>query len=466
VSIFDQLNYNNNYIAITDDSRQFKYADLENFSNKIKCFIKKRSIVFCLCKNNIETLFGYCSFIKNKVVPLMLEASINIDLLNSLINIYSPKFIWLPEELIVNFSDWEILYSIHGYVLVRNNSNNYYSIHNDLALLLTTSGSTGSAKLVRLSYENLKSNAISISKYLSIDKNERPITTLPISYSFGISIINSHLINGATILLTNKSLMERKFWSFLEQEKCTSLSGVPFTFEMLKKLRFYNMDLPSVTTITQAGGKMNIDLNSELAKFCKKNNKRLFIMYGQTEASPRMSYLPYQKAISKLGSVGIAIPGGEFNIIDHNDEVISESNVEGELVYKGNNVSLGYANCINDLSKGDENNGILYTGDIAKMDKEGFYYITGRKKRFIKLFGNRINLDEVEGLLKNIAKDCVCIGNDNQMIVYICDHSIIKKISNFLSLKLGLHNSVFSIRIIEEIPKNSFGKTIYSKLRM
>ena len=285
--------------------------------------------------------------------------------------------------------------------------------------MLTTSGSTGSPKLVRLSYNNLLSNAISISKYLRINQNERPITTLPIHYSFGMSIINSHLISGSTILLTNKSIFSPEFWKFLKTNKPTSISGVPFTFEMLKKLRFFSMDLPSIKSITQAGGKMDLNLNKEIAEYCKKTNKHLYVMYGQTEASPRISYVPYQKALEKIGSIGIPIPDGKLSLIDSDRNIINDVEVEGELVYEGPNVCLGYASKISDLAKGDENGGILFTGDIAYRDNECFFYVTGREKRFIKLFGNRINLDYVERLLNKDICECACVGNDNLMKVYI-----------------------------------------------
>ena len=337
-------------------------------------------------------------------------------------------------------------------------------ISSNLALLLTTSGSTGSPKLVRLSYNNLLSNAISISKYLRINQNERPITTLPIHYSFGMSIINSHLISGSTILLTNKSIFSPDFWKFLKTNKPTSISGVPFTFEMLKKLRFFSMDLPSIKSITQAGGKMDLNLNKEIAEYCKKTNKHLYVMYGQTEASPRISYVPYQKALEKIGSIGIPIPDGKLSLIDSDRNIINDVEVEGELVYEGPNVCLGYASKISDLAKGDENGGILFTGDIAYRDNECFFYVTGRKKRFIKLFGNRINLDYVERLLNKDICECACVGNDNLMKVYIVKSDKIDEAKKYIINKFKLNSKFIEIKFINKIPKNSYGKTAYSTL--
>jgi len=332
--------------------------------------------------------------------------------------------------------------------------------------LLTTSGSTGSPKLVRLSLENIESNATSIAEYLSISSDDRPVTVLPMNYSFGLSIINSHLIKGATMLLTGRSLMEKEFWTFLKKEKATTMSGVPYTYEILKRLRFFRMDLPSLTTMTQAGGKLHIELNREFTEYCHANNKRFFVMYGQTEATARMSYLQHEYGLTKLGSIGFAIPGGEFELIDENGVVVHESNTVGELVYRGKNVSLGYAECGEDLCKGDENFGILKTGDLAKRDSDNFYFIVGRKKRFIKIFGNRVNLDETERLLKNFIIDCACTGSDDKMVIYITETNREMDVKQYLSSKTGINHSAFIVRQIDAIPKNSSGKTIYANLEI
>ena len=458
------LQYKEKFIAITDDNKKLTYSNLLEINKLLFTNIGKRCLIFNLCRNSLGSLVGYYSFLKNKIVPLMLEAKMDVELLKKLISTYNPEYLWLPSEDLANFPRSEVVYSIFDYSLIKLKNNNKYPLHKDLALLLETSGSTGSPKLVKLSYENIKSNALSILEYLSIDQNERPITTLPMSYSFGLSIINSHFYSGATILLTNRTLFEKEFWTFLKAQKATSLSGVPYTFEMLKKLRFTRMNLPSISTLTQAGGKMNYELNKEFVEFCLSTNKRLFVMYGQTEATARMSYLPPDQSLSKLGSMGIAIPGGEFSLINDSGQAIKDNNIAGELVYKGQNVSMGYAESEKDLAKGDENNGKLITGDLAKRDEDGFYYIVGRKKRFLKIFGNRINLDETERLLKSIVTDCACSGKDDQMSIFITDKTRLDEVQSFISSKTGIHPSAFSVRFIDEIPKNSSGKTIYSKL--
>ncbi|HQN15276.1 MAG TPA: AMP-binding protein [Bacteroidales bacterium] len=461
---FKTHRFGNKTSVITDGGKEFSYKEIDNLSNSIFNTIQNRCLVFCLCENTIGSLCGYLSFIANKVVPLMLDATINREMLMELIETYKPQYLWMPQYRLEDFNQKQIIHSFSNYSLLKLSEENDFSLHPDLGLLLTTSGSTGSPKLVRLSYLNIEANATSIAEYLSINENERPITTLPMNYSFGLSIINSHLLKGATILLTSKTLMEKDFWLFLKEQKATTMSGVPYTFEILKKLRFFNMDLPCLKTLTQAGGKLNNELNKEFSEFCIRTNKRFFVMYGQTEATARMSYLPPQYSLSKLGSMGIAIPGGEFFLIDEKNQPVEGSEIAGELVYKGKNVSMGYAECGDDLKKQDENNGILYTGDIAKRDQDNFYYIVGRKKRFIKIYGNRVNLDETERLLKNIISDCACVGQDDHMVIFITDKNRTEEVQNFITSKTGINHVAFVVKHINAIPKNSSGKTIYSKL--
>ena len=458
------INYGDRPAVITDGGRLFRYGDLVEVADRIAVHTHNRSLIFCLTSNTIGSLAGYISFILNGVVPVMIDNEWDNDYLKNFIEIFRPEYMWLPSNRQVDISGSVVLTSLYDYSLIKLERASVYPLHKNLALLLPTSGSTGSPKLVKLTYENIYDNAVSISKYLSIDKKERPITALPMHYSFGLSIINSHLINGATILLTDKSLIEKEFWSFLKAEKATSLSGIPYSFEILKKLRFFNMDIPDLKTITQAGGKLNDELNREFSEYCLKTGKRFFVMYGQTEATARMSYLPPDFSLKKLGSMGISIPGGEFSLIDENGINIKGPNIEGELVYKGKNVSMGYAICGEDLAKGDENEGVLITGDMAKRDQDGFYYIVGRKKRFIKLYGNRVNLDETERLLKNIFPDCACSGEDDKMKIYVTDPRLVDDVRSFVSQKTGINPRAFDVIYNDKIPKNSSGKTIYSKL--
>lgn len=452
-----------NLAVISDRRESMTYNSLNNYCNKLALYLEKDKLTFCFCENVMGSLIGYVTFIREGIPVVMIDGSKDMEMLNNLANIYKPNYIWLPKHRLQEFGNYQIIYSLFDYVLVICCSEKH-EIYHGLALMLPTSGSTGSPKLVKLTTRNIQSNAVSISEYLNITEDERPITTLPMHYSFGLSVINSHLIRGATILLTDKSIAQKEFWGFAKEQKATSISGVPYTYEILKRLRFFSMELPNLKTLTQAGGKLSPDLVKEFVDYSLLSGRKFFVMYGQTEATARMSYLPFDKATEKFKSIGIAIPGGQFSLNDVNGKEIEESEIDGELIYTGNNVSLGYADCLSDLSKGDENNGVLHTGDIARRDSDGFYYITGRMKRFIKIYGNRVNLDDSEQIVKTITPNCACVGRDDKMIVYISEVSLIYKIKDLLSKKTGLNNRAFEIRVIPEIPKNSSGKIQYAKL--
>lgn len=456
--------YKDNIAAKSDEGLNVTYGDIIKFSEEFAKIVDYRCLIFSLCKNTIGSLMGYISCIINEYVPLLIDAALDRDLLSRLLNTYYPRYIWIPEEMKIEFSDFKLVFKKYGYSLLRTNFFQEYEINKNLALLLTTSGSTGSPKLVRQSYINLYSNADAIVEYLKIDNSEKPITTLPMNYTYGLSIINSHLLKGATILLTTKTLMQKEFWDFLKTEQATSFGGVPYTYEILKRLRFFRMDLPSIKTLTQAGGKLPKEITKEFAYYCLEKGIRFFVMYGQTEATARMSYLPAEYALTKAGSIGIAIPGGEFMLKDDNGKVITQPYTVGELNYRGPNVTLGYAEKVSDLCKYDERNSELETGDMAERDEEGFYYITGRKNRFIKMYGNRINLDEVEELTRPIIGECACIGEDDKMKIYVTNKNKVAEIKSFISNKTGINHLGFEVCYITEIPKNESGKTIYTKL--
>ena len=235
---------------------------------------------------------------------------------------------------------------------------------------------------------------------------------------------------------------------------------------MLKKLRFTKMALPSLHMITQAGGKLDPVLHKEFAEYAIANNIDLVIMYGAAEATARMGYLPPDRSLEKYGSMGIAIPGGRFDLIDEAGNIISEPDAVGELVYYGSNVTLGYAECGEDLAKGDERGGVYETGDMARRDVDGFYTIVGRKKRFLKIFGNRVGLDDAERMINNAFPDfeCACGGADDKMIVYITNDEVRDDVTKFLIEKTGFNHTAFKTVFISKIPRNEAGKILYSEL--
>lgn len=466
---FDRLSaYGNRIAAIDDNNQKVTYEQLQMISKEIGKLIPKRALVFSLCENSIGSLLGYVACQINHIVPLLLNCHIDFAQLKMLMQTYRPQYIFLPEHMKDKFETYPYVWQDYGYCMLQTEYAAPALLHPELALLLSTSGSTGSPKLVRQSYKNVFSNAEAIASYLELNEQEKPITTLPMNYTYGLSIINSHLLAGACIIMTNRSLMEKEFWTVFKEQAATSFGGVPYTYEILKKLRFQRMDLPSLKTMTQAGGKLSLQLHKEFAEYALEKGIHFIVMYGQTEATARMSYLPHEKALEKYGSMGIAIPGGAFSLIDAEGGCINEPDAVGELVYEGENVTLGYAECPEDLQKGDERNGVLHTGDMAKRDAEGYYYIVGRKKRFLKIYGNRVNLDEVERMLTAAYPDMefACIGVDDHMQIFMtgCGEQQCESIRDFAAEKTGLNRIAFEVRKIAEIPKNEAGKKLYSEL--
>ncbi len=459
-------NFGNRNAVIDEYGTVLTYEQLEQEGNRIANAVAGRCLVFSLCENTVGSVLGYAAFINHKIVPVLLNSHLEQELLENLLSAYCPSYLWVPKAQENDFEDTKMIYESYGYVLLKTNYGKTYPLYEELCLLLTTSGSTGSPKFVRQSYTNVKVNAESIVEYLKLDETERPITTLPMNYTYGLSIINSHFLVGAALLVTDKGLMQKDFWSFFKEQKATSFGGVPYTYEMLDRLRFWRMDLPSLRTMTQAGGKIIPELHKKFAEYAAENGKNFVVMYGQCEATARMGYLPAEKAIEKCGSMGIAIPGGKFQLADVNGEDIAEPFVTGELVYQGENVTLGYAECGEDLSKADERKGVLQTGDMAQFDKDGYYYIVGRKKRFLKIYGNRVNLDEIDRMIKGKFSDmeCASAGVDDHMYLFVTDGAKADEVKEFVVFKTKLNPAAFQTVVVDEIPKNDAGKTLYKEL--
>ncbi|MEV0617359.1 AMP-binding protein [Nonomuraea sp. NPDC050404] len=321
--------------------------------------------------------------------------------------------------------------------------------HPDLALLLATSGSTGNPKLVRLSRRAVLANARSIATALSIGPGETTITSLPLHYSYGLSVLNSHLVAGGTVVLTDAGLLQRSFWADLYAYDCTSLAAVPYQYTMLRRMRFDRSDYPALTTLTQAGGRMAPELVDEFAA----KMERFYVMYGQTEATARIAVLPPDRLAGKPGSVGVAVPGGRLEIDD------------GEVVYHGPNVMMGYADTAEDLARGDDLGGVLRTGDLGRLDPEGFLHITGRLKRIAKVFGTRVNLDDIERLLHDCGPVAVTAGDDRVIIwTETLDPSAMVRLGRRVATELRLHWSGFDVRHLDHLPILATGKVDYRTL--
>ncbi len=330
--------------------------------------------------------------------------------------------------------------------------------HPDLAVLLSTSGSTGAAKWVRLSYANLGANAGSIASYLTLTEQDRAPMALPFQYSYGMSVLNSHLAVGASVVLTDGSVVDQAFWQTFEATQCTSFAGVPHSFELMEQAQVPTGHLAALRYMTQAGGRLGEARVKAWVNRGQQEGWDFFVMYGQTEAAPRISYLPPDMAAQTPSAIGIPIPGGDIWVQDAAGNILPDGET-GELCYRGANTMMGYATGDDDLvePQGDD---VLNTGDVARRLPNGAFEIVGRLSRFVKLFGLRISLDEVEKHLTAKGIEAACVAQDDRMFVVIADPSapVPQTIAANLAQWLDIPATSFEVIQTDTIPRQPSGK--------
>lgn len=453
-------------VAIDSEGGQLTYGELSEFSSTLKQRFAERQLCFLLTENNVGGIAWAIGMIASRqLVPLILNAKTEEALLEHLLATYQPSYICQP----TSFVSEELLSAVemeaYGYSLIRT-TNTITPLYPELSHLLPTSGSTGSPKLVRHCYENIEAAALNISTFFELKPTDRPLLVLPLYYTMGLSMVFSHLKVGATILITGRNMTDPVFWKFFKEQLATSFTGVPYSFQILNLMRFFRMELPALTLLTQGGGKMEPTLNKKFVDWCEQTGRQWIATYGQSECTARMAYLPAKWASEKMGSIGIAVPNGELSLIDAEGQPITTPRTEGEMCYRGKNVTLGYATCREDLAKGDERQGFIRTGDLAYFDEDGCYYIVGRMGRFLKLFGMRVGLDECEQIIATECQtDAACVGTDEKMLVYITDESKAAEVKQVLIEKTHIVATSFEIRVIDALPKNEAGKKLYAKLQ-
>ena len=451
--------FGNKCAVVLENNDEINYLELYQSSKKISQSIFPNKLIFLLAGNNIETISGYIGFLNSNSVTMFINEDIKDIPLKKLINKYQPDYIFCRKKKF-NFSDYLKKINFLDYELFFFKRKKKIKIDKKLSLLMPTSGSTGSPKFVKISKDNILYNTKSILDFLKIKKNDITITTLPISYVYGLSIINTHLFVGAKIILNKNSIISNNFWKLFTKNKVTNFNGVPYTYEILNKLQIEKLNFKFVKFFTQAGGKLSDELTKKFLNNCKKNNKKFITMYGSAEATARMSYVPWEKALKKVGSIGIPVKGGNFKIKMSNK---GNENV-GELIYSGKNVSMGYCNSKKDLKKPDTNKGILKTGDLVRKDKDNYYYIVGRKDRFVKIYGNRINLFEIEEILMRSGFKVICQNNDINLITIkgILNSNKIMEIKNILKKNINLNLNVFKFVKLKKLPLSQKNKLKYN----
>lgn len=467
MNLWDLKKYRNSLAVITEQGDRYYYHDLDRMQKKFASYIQPQSLICIVAVNDLGSLIAYMACLLNHSVPILLSGDEREDSTGNILEKYQPDYVWLSiglyKKYMSGLREYERVFSYLGYELITRKEKVIKNMNPDLALLLPTSGSTGSPRLVRISYTNILENTKSICQYMELTAADRAVTSLPMSYTYGLSVINTLFYTGGSIFLTTKSVVNPVFWRHMEEYGVTILSGVPYTYECMRKMNVPAKGLAKLRLMTQAGGKLSEELQKYWGESALKKGAEFLIMYGQTEATARISWLPHSDCLRKLGSAGIAIPGCEIMLEDTEGRFIQKSYLEGEVVCRGRQVSMGYAEKLSDLGLGDLNHGILHTGDRGYFDEEGYLYITGRMSRFAKIYGRRIDLVCVEKVAGEIwGEDVIVLSDDRKVLLYMGSVPQEDDIV-LLGYKTGLGKEVIEICRREDIPRKSNGKVDYSK---
>ena len=410
-------------------------------------------LIFFFLTPDIDAIIEYLSVLSSGSNIAILANSIPQKAFNDLLIAYKPTKTIGKTELLSNyFSQFE--FSRLGIVSIEHDAKRA-RIANKHQTLLGTSGSTGSPKMVRLSSRAISSNASDIVNALKITESDRGMTVLPLSYTYGLSVLHSHLWAGASVLCSELTAIDKGFREAIDDHKVTNLAGVPFTYSIYKKIGLISSPPKSITTFTQAGGALSPHLVKEIGESLARQNVSFYVMYGQTEATARMAILPAEDVIEKYESVGKPVESGSISI--------GSDNSPDEIVFEGPNVMLGYAEKFEDLDLGDLQNGILHTGDLGRLENN-YLYITGRLKRLAKINGVRVNLQEIEQKIQKLIS-VVVVEGDNKMLIFTTEASERIQLIGDLLADEGFLQRDYQIHQISEFPTLSSGKIDYQALK-
>ena len=445
---WDQFGKWGGRIAIYSDGTIVTYEQLEKFCDRFSERLpEKKSLVLIETDNSIECIIALYGSLRKGHAVLLCERG-NTILKQNLCDRYRPEVVYEN-----NGSSWD---------LVKAQFCDTDAIHNNLALLISTSGSTGEPKCVRISRKSIQANTDSISSYLHITDSERGLLLLPIFYCYGLSVLNTHLSRGACTYLKGPSVEHHNFVQYLKEHKITSFSGVPYTYELLERKSFRQERLTDLRYIAQAGGKLREELVGRYEKWARQNGSEFYVMYGQAEAASRIAYMPPELLVDNPDCIGNAIPGGQLSLLDTEGGLIRDSGIEGELVYTGPNVMMGYAATRDDLSKGRMVTE-LRTGDLAVRTQKDLYKITGRIKRICKIYGKRCNLDDIEQALRAFDPSAVCISNDEILFIGSQSKQTACHVAE-VKTRFGISASNIMTHYYNQIPLLTSGKADYETI--
>ena len=433
---------------------------------------ERKRLVFLFCSNSRETVVGLLAAGAAGHAVALIDPALGEDKLGSLIEGYQPDLILSTPDIgeklrehPLAWGDWRRHESGAGVVdWAERDAAAAADIYPALQVLLSTSGTTGSQKYVRLAREAIIANARQIAEALAIDDGSIGVAHLPLHYSYGLSVVTSHLAAGGRVSLINDSITSPSFWSKIRTAGGSHFPGVPFHYAALARLGA-GLIPNSVKVFTQAGGALDPRVQAKIHDWANARDGRFFVMYGQTEASPRMTTLQHADFARKAASVGVALAGGRLSIVDDSGALLPADAV-GTVVYEGPNVMLGYAMSRADLDRGDEVNGRLETGDLGRLDPEGFLYLTGRAKRFAKIAGYRLGLDEIEQEFAAVSSvACIDLGEKIAVVHEQESDVALKARVRELAANYKVPSSSFSLLRTARIPRGASGKINYAQLK-
>ena len=457
-SFWEELGDRGAAAALVSDDAVVSYGELAaRVSSLVERLGSTRRLVLLEMHNDVASVVGYLACLTGGHPVLLVEPGRAAGLVSA----YDPDVVLSGASLLS---------------VEERRPGTRHDLHPELALLLSTSGTTGSPKLVRLSRRNVAANASAIATSLGIRPTDVAATTLPLHYCYGLSVLTSHLTAGACVALTSLSVVDSSFWDLVRSRSVTTFPGVPHTFELLDRVRFQSMELPSLRYLTCAGGRLEPATVRRYAALGQRRGFDLVVMYGATEATARMAYLPPDLALSRSSAIGIPVPGGSFSLRRPAQDVCpsrpscpaeppSVQVEEGELVYRGDNVMLGYAESAADLARGrgvDE----LRTGDLARRTPDGLIEIIGRTGRIAKVFGLRVDLSRVESALleAGIVGYAADIGDRVLLAVDRSAAPVDVRIVRRVVSALGVPGAALAVAELDGIPRMASGKPDYAAI--
>ena len=373
-------------------------------SEKLNSLIGENNQIIILSENSIFQITAYLAILKSGNICIPLNPAIENENLNQILDKTTVSYAFVSKRYKEKYKNYGLNILDDDFIQSVESDENYHVAGNSiefddnrLAEIIFTSGSTGEQKGVLITHRNIIANTSSIIDYLQLTSADTMEVVLPFYYCYGLSLLHTHLKVGGSIVMNNNFIFIGSVLNDINKYKCTGFAGVPSHYQiLLRKTRdFKTSSFPSLRYVTQAGGKLHVIFIREFVETFP--DIKFYVMYGQTEATARLSYLPPEKLSSKTGSIGKGIPGVTLRVVNDNGEPVKLGET-GEIIAKGDNIMQGYLNDPVDTAKAIRD-GWLYTGDLAQLDEDGFIFIQSRKKEIIKVGGVRISPQEIEEVI-------------------------------------------------------------------